>query len=92
MHDTLWQENGEIAAACLRHPFVRGLAEGSLDSTIFRRYVAQDVFFLQAYSTVSMNREPMAWRYHTIPLSWQRSTKRALEWSKGRQKRVSYLS
>ena len=50
MHDTLWQENVEIAAACLRHPFVRGLAEGSLDSAIFRRYVAQDAFFLHAFA------------------------------------------
>jgi len=50
LHDTLWQENGGIAAACLRHPFVRGLAEGSLDSAIFRRYVAQDAFFLHAFA------------------------------------------
>ena len=50
LHDTLWQENAEIAVACLRHPFVRGLAEGSLDSVIFRRYVAQDAFFLHAFA------------------------------------------
>ena len=50
LHDTLWRENEESAAACLRHPFVRGLAEGSLDSAIFRRYVAQDAFFLHAFA------------------------------------------
>ena len=50
LHAALWQENGEIATACLRHPFVRGLADGSLDSAIFRRYVAQDAFFLHAFA------------------------------------------
>jgi thiaminase (transcriptional activator TenA) len=50
LRDALWQENLDIAAACLHHPFVRGLAEGSLDSAIFRRYVAQDAFFLHAFA------------------------------------------
>ena len=50
LHDTLWQENEGIAVACLRHPFVRGLADGSLDPDIFRRYGAQDAFFLQAFA------------------------------------------
>ena len=50
LHDALWQENRDIAGACLLHPFVRGLAEGSLDSTVFRRYMAQDAFFLQAFA------------------------------------------
>lgn len=50
LHDALWQENRDIADACLRQPFVRGLAKGSLDSAIFRRYVAQDAFFLHAFA------------------------------------------
>ena len=35
--------------ACLRHSFVRGLADGSLDETAFRHYLAQDAFFLEAF-------------------------------------------
>ena len=34
---------------CLEHPFVRRLAAGTLDREVFRRYVAQDAFFLRAF-------------------------------------------
>lgn len=46
----LWKENLDVAQACLHHPFVRGLADGTLDSEAFRRYVAQDAFFLRAFA------------------------------------------
>lgn len=49
LHERLWQKNRDLARACLEHPFVRGLADGSLDSEAFKRYVAQDAFFLQAF-------------------------------------------
>ena len=49
LHDLLWQENLDLAEACLRHSFVRGLADGSLDETAFRHYLAQDAFFLAAF-------------------------------------------
>ena len=49
LHDTLWNENAELVRRCLEHPFVQGLADGTLDRDAFRRYVAQDVFFLRAY-------------------------------------------
>ncbi len=49
LHQTLWQENVDLAQACLTHPFVQGLAEGSLSSAIFRGYIAQDAFFLRAF-------------------------------------------
>lgn len=50
LHDILWQQNVRLAEACLHHPFMRGLADGSLDSETFRRYVAQDAFFLNAFA------------------------------------------
>lgn len=49
LHHRLWNENLDLAEACLRHPFVRGLADGSLGRDAFKRYVAQDVFFLDAF-------------------------------------------
>ena len=36
--------------ACLKHPFVRGLADGSLPLASFRTYVAQDAYFLEAFA------------------------------------------
>jgi thiaminase/transcriptional activator TenA len=49
LHEKLWQENMDLATACLHHPFVKGLGDGSLDQAAFKRYVAQDAFFLQAF-------------------------------------------
>jgi thiaminase/transcriptional activator TenA len=49
LHDTLWNENAELVRRCLEHPFVRQLATGTLDRDAFRRYVAQDAFFLRAF-------------------------------------------
>ena len=49
LHKTLWQDNQGLAKECLAHPFVRGLGDGSLDPEVFKRYVAQDAFFLQAF-------------------------------------------
>jgi thiaminase/transcriptional activator TenA len=49
LHLVLWNENADLAEACLRHPFVQGLSKGSLDPAAFKRYVAQDVFFLDAF-------------------------------------------
>ena len=50
LHETLWNENRDLAAACRNHSFVRGLADGTLDSEIFKRFVAQDAFFLRAFA------------------------------------------
>lgn len=46
----LWQDNAELAHAALRHPFVRGLADGSLPRDRFVGYVAQDAFFLESFA------------------------------------------
>jgi thiaminase len=42
LHEIIWQQNVRLADVCLHHPFVRGLADGTLDPEAFRRYVAQD--------------------------------------------------
>src|SRR5262249_5997133 len=50
LHEILWQQNVRLAEACLHHPFVQGLADGTLEPEAFRRYVAQDAFFLNAFA------------------------------------------
>ena len=47
--DLLWHNDRDLADACLVHPFVRGLADGSLPTPRYRDYVAQDAFFLRAF-------------------------------------------
>ncbi|MHC4470624.1 MAG: TenA family protein [Planctomycetota bacterium] len=46
----LFEASRNKVAACLAHPFVEGLADGSLDPEVFRRYVAQDAFYLRAFA------------------------------------------
>jgi thiaminase/transcriptional activator TenA len=46
----LWVDNAELAARALAHPFVRGVADGSLPGEVFSGYVAQDAFFLEAFA------------------------------------------
>jgi thiaminase/transcriptional activator TenA len=46
----LWADSADLAAAALEHPFVRGIADGSLPRERFAGYVAQDAFFLQAFA------------------------------------------
>lgn len=50
LHETLWNQTQDLAEACRIHPFVRGMADATLDSRIFKRYVAQDAFFLRAFA------------------------------------------
>ncbi len=50
LHETLWLSNLDLAQACLAHPFVEALGDGSLDAGIFRGYIAQDAFFLRAFA------------------------------------------
>lgn len=45
----LWIECRDLAQACLDHPFVRRLGDGSLPPQVFARYVAQDTFYLEAF-------------------------------------------
>ncbi len=48
--DQFWRRDRDLADACLRHPFVRGLADGSLPPWRYRDYLAQDAFFLRAFA------------------------------------------
>jgi thiaminase/transcriptional activator TenA len=49
LHDQLWQANADLADRCLAHPFVTGLADGSLPRAAFERYVTQDSFYLRVF-------------------------------------------
>ena len=46
---SLWASSSPAAAKALRHPFVRGLADGTLPLARFQGYVAQDATFLDAF-------------------------------------------
>jgi thiaminase/transcriptional activator TenA len=50
LSERLWAEHADLAAEALAHPFVRGIADGSLPETRFAGYVAQDAFFLEAFA------------------------------------------
>lgn len=47
---SLWQANADLAAAALAHPFVRGIADGSLSRDRFAGYIAQDAYFLESFA------------------------------------------
>lgn len=46
----LWQANQDLAQECLKHPFVQGIANGTLEQKKFAYYVGQDAFFLEAFA------------------------------------------
>jgi thiaminase/transcriptional activator TenA len=46
----LWTDSADLAAAALQHPFVTGIADGTLPRERFAGYVAQDAFFLEAFA------------------------------------------
>ncbi|SDD39365.1 thiaminase (transcriptional activator TenA) [Geodermatophilus telluris] len=46
----LWGGSADLAAAALEHPFVTGIADGTLPRERFAGYVAQDAFFLEAFA------------------------------------------
>ncbi|HYW21228.1 MAG TPA: TenA family protein [Nodularia sp. (in: cyanobacteria)] len=46
----LWKANQDLAQACLQHPFVQGIADGTLEPVKFAYYVGQDAFFLEAFA------------------------------------------
>jgi len=46
----LWTAIGPIYAAILRHPFVRGLTDGSLPRESFRFYAVQDALYLRDFA------------------------------------------
>ncbi len=46
----LWAANQDLAQACLEHPFVKGIADGTLEPAKFANYIGQDAFFLEAFA------------------------------------------
>lgn len=50
LSDRLWQANQDLTNACLHHPFVRGIATGTLPPERFAYYVGQDAFFLESFA------------------------------------------
>lgn len=46
----LWEAHQDLAIACLNHPFVQGISDGTLPKTTFAYYVGQDAFFLEAFA------------------------------------------
>ena len=69
LHEALWNENRDLALACRSHPFVRGLADGTLELPAFQRYVAQDAYFLRAFArafALAAARSPDMETWHTF--------------------------
>lgn len=48
--DELWKAIAPIYAAILRHPFLRGLTDGSLPRDSFRFYAIQDALYLKDFA------------------------------------------
>jgi len=48
----LWSRIDETFEAILRHPFIIGLTDGSLDPAAFTHFLAQDSHYLRCYSRV----------------------------------------
>lgn len=46
----LWQVNQDLSLACLEHPFLQGIAQGTLPQERFAYYVGQDAFFLGSFA------------------------------------------
>jgi thiaminase (transcriptional activator TenA) len=50
LSNELWQANQDLVQACLKHPFVQGIGDGTLKQQKFAYYVGQDAFFLEAFA------------------------------------------
>jgi thiaminase/transcriptional activator TenA len=48
--EALWDEIAPVNAAILEHPFLAGLADGTLPGAAFERYLVQDALFLDDYA------------------------------------------
>ena len=48
--DELWEENRDIYEEILRHPFLRGLSEGTLSQEAFSSYMIQDAHYLREFA------------------------------------------
>ncbi|MEM9265531.1 MAG: TenA family protein [Cyanobacteria bacterium P01_F01_bin.13] len=50
LSSALWQQHLDLANESLAHPFVQGIADGTLPKKLFAYYVGQDAFFLEAFA------------------------------------------
>lgn len=50
LSEKLWRAHSDFATACLQHPFVQGIGDGSLPTACFAHYVGQDAFFLETFA------------------------------------------
>ena len=50
LSQSLWTANADLAAEARAHPFVTGIADGTLPRERFAGYVAQDAFFLESFA------------------------------------------
>ncbi len=48
--ESLWRSIEDIYARILKHPFIRGLTDGTLPEEAFRFYVIQDALYLRDYA------------------------------------------
>ena len=48
--DVLWSDVEDIYASILDHPFLSGLADGTLPRESFRHYIVQDAHYLRGYA------------------------------------------
>jgi thiaminase/transcriptional activator TenA len=65
----LWMANQELVQETLRHPFVQGIADGTLPLERFRYYVGQDAFYLDAFAraySVAAARAPDGEGFRTL--------------------------
>ena len=74
--DELYEAARDIWDAQLRHPFVRGLADGTLDPSVFERWVRQDYLYLVEFARVfawavakSDTLESMGWYASVLDLT-----------------------
>jgi thiaminase/transcriptional activator TenA len=48
--DVLWSDVEDVYAAILAHPFLTGLADGTLPRDSFRHFIVQDAHYLRGYA------------------------------------------
>lgn len=49
LHEKLWTAHSNTVSACLEHPFVKGIGDGTLPESAYRRYVGQDAYYLRGF-------------------------------------------
>jgi thiaminase (transcriptional activator TenA) len=74
--DELYEAARPIWDAQLEHPFVRGIADGTLDPEIFQRWVLQDYLYLKEFARIfawavakAQRLESMAWYSEVLNLT-----------------------